>query len=151
MSTSGLVGSEKVTGWYFNVDPTLTSLAIDYVSGQVASATDHTQNDHKADGDGKYDILFEFPTSGDVFGAGETSVWKFTATGLTANSFDFLSAPAGGHGPFLVAAHVQSIGTSGGSGWITGEKADSAVPEPTTMALVAAGISAFAMKRKRFT
>jgi hypothetical protein len=51
---------------------------------------------------------------------------------LTAASFDFLSTPAGGHGPYLTAAHVQSIGAGEDSGWVT-------APEPATLGILATG------------
>jgi uncharacterized protein (TIGR03382 family) len=60
---------------------------------------------------------------------------------LVATDFQFLSAPAGGHGPFYVAAHVQGIGAEGDdSGWVT-------TPEPTTFTLAA--LAALALLRRR--
>jgi hypothetical protein len=55
-----------------------------------------------------------------------------------AESFNFLSAPDGGSGPFLTAAHVQGIGPRGDdSGWVT-------VPEPTGLALAGLGAAVLA-------
>jgi hypothetical protein len=62
---------------------------------------------------------------------------------LTASSFNFLSAPDGGHGPFYTAAHVQGIGIDGNfSGWVT-------VPEPATWALVTTGGAGLALAARR--
>lgn len=143
-----LVGSEFVTGWYLNVNPVYGSLAIAHVGGVTGSAS-YSQNAYKADGDGKYDLLITLPNAPPSarFVAGATSEWTLTAVGLTAGDFDFLSYPDGGHGPFRTAAHVQGIGTSGnGSGWVT-ESGE--VPEPGTLALIAAGILGIAARRSR--
>lgn len=139
-----LVGSEFVTGWYFNVNPVYGSLAVAHVGG-VAGSASYSQNAYKADGDGKYDLLFSFDSN--AFTAGESSVWTISAAGLKAVDFDLLSQPAGGHGPFRTAAHVQGIGTDGqGSGWIT-ESGE--IPEPGTVALVIAGILGLGARRSR--
>src|SRR6185503_10467667 len=78
-------------------------------------------NAFKADGDGKYDVLFQFSTTpGDSFTGGEQISYLITGiTGLDAMDFyRFLSLPAGGHGPFFAAGHVQAISYGEGSGWI---------------------------------
>lgn len=76
MDTEGLVDNEFVTGWYFNFDDDPTALAITYSSGTSATSVDTGSNSFQADGDGKFDILFEYPdAAGDSrFGAAETSV-----------------------------------------------------------------------------
>jgi len=142
MEDLNLTDTEFVSEWYFNLDPVLnlTNLTIDFYdvqSGTVSTGTDS----FKADGDGLYDILFSFPTSGDRFGDGESSTWTFTLDGLTANSFDFLSLPDGGHGPYPTAAHVQGI-AGGYSGWIT-------TPIPGAVWLFGAGLfGLIGMRRK---
>ena len=84
----------------------------------------------QADGDGMYDIWFDFPTANNDnrFKDGEELVWIITGNGITANSFDYLSAPGGGYGPFQSVAHVPSIlGEENNSQWIA------AVPIPATV------------------
>jgi len=150
-----LVGGEFVSGWYFNLDPILDpdslifSAASSFGGNGFDLPTIETEtNDFKADGDGLYDILFDFSTSGQGggihrFGAGET----FTVTisgipGLNAHSFQFLSMPAGGHGPFFTAAHVQGINGSD-SGWVT-------IPEPSSMLIgLGASIGAIGLVLRR--
>ncbi|MGB2936607.1 MAG: PEP-CTERM sorting domain-containing protein, partial [Phycisphaerae bacterium] len=97
------------------------------------------------DGDGNYDILVAFADGelGNRFTAGDSIHYTVTGiAGLTAGSFDFLSAPSGGHGPFLVAAHVRSIGPDEDSGWV-------ATPEPASVGLLALGLGAVAALRRR--
>jgi hypothetical protein len=76
-------------------------------------------------------------------------VFTLTEAGLTESSFNFLSTPAGGSGPFVTAAHIQSIGTGGASGWIDGAVA--AVPEPSSVLLLVSMLGGIGlMARKRF-
>jgi hypothetical protein len=95
-------------------------------------------NSYKADGDGNYDLKFDFPSAGGSrFTWGESITYRATGvTGMTASSFVALSQPAGGSGPFYVAAHVQGIGPTGNqSGWVT------RVPVPAALPLVLAGLA----------
>jgi hypothetical protein len=154
LSGSGLTDAEFVSEWYFNLnpayDPTLLTFS-DVDVSDVGSVSVQTGLDaFKADGDGKYDFLFTISTAppGDRFIAGDTLVFDIGGIGgLTALDFNYLSAPDGGHGPFLSAAHVQGIGPSNGlSGWInptTGDIPDiTEVPEPASLLLLASGIAA---------
>ena len=158
IAAGGLTGSEFVNGVYFNVDPALTVAAtnIAFVSGSSSAPTPSSiqagTNAYKADGDGFYDIMISFPTpASSRFNAGEVAL--FTITGvpsLTANSFTFLSQPAGGSGPFLAAAHIQGITTqymTGASGWVA------SVPIPAALWMFAPAITFLmtAVKRRRTT
>jgi hypothetical protein len=140
---TNLVDTEFVSNLYFNLDPAFdpTQLVFGPITkvGSFDDPSISTAVDaFKADGDGKYDLLFAFATSGagggiHRFGAGESMQLTISGiAGLVASSFNFLSAPDGGHGPYLTAAHVQSIGRAGDSGWVT-------VPEPSGVALAALG------------
>jgi len=147
MSALGLTDVEFVSEWSFNLDtaldPTQLTFAAVGINPAVPNSIDTGVDAFQADGDGKYDILFDFPTanSPDRFTAGETVIYDIDGiVGLTANSFNFLSAPAGGHGPFFAAAHVQGIGPEGeDSGWVA-PGGGAPVPEPATMLLLGSGL-----------
>jgi hypothetical protein len=139
LDNHGLVGGEFVSNWAFNLDPSLDPSML-IASGLVASSGDGFTlptistgaNHYMADGDGLYDIRFSFSLGGGSaarFGAGEKLTLTFSGIPtLTASSFNFLSFPAGGNGPFFTAAHVQGIDPGGdNSGWLT-------IPEPTSAA-----------------
>lgn len=152
-----LSGSEFVSGFYFNYNPTgsvaLGSLGFAPGSGSgfTLSANSCTGgmgcNTQKADGDGFYDIVFQFPTSaGARFEAGETFSWLISGSGLTESNFNWESEGSSGNGSFFAAAHVQGIGANGSlSGWV------GAVPEPETYALMLAGLGllGFVARRRR--
>jgi hypothetical protein len=117
ISTPGLIGSEFVSQVYFNSIIDSTDLTIDYASGQEASSVVQNPDGEKADGDGFFDVLFNYANPNRL-DAGESSVYIITATGLTAANFDSLSVNSATGYP--AAAHVQGIGEDGqGSGWIT--------------------------------
>lgn len=150
ITTAGLTSSEKISGVYFNLDPTLVPNDLSFASlnGGPGTVNDSSlqvgENQFMADGDGKYDILLSYPTSGVTFSGGDTSSFDITYTGsgtFDAASFYFLSFPAGGHGPFHAAAHVLNTSASGGSDWVAPV---SPVPLPSSLPLLAAGLFGFA-------
>jgi hypothetical protein len=155
ISNSGLTDSEFISGLYFNLNTNLgpTQLTFQLTGGNDpsgASTISTGVNQFKADGDGLYDILFSFPTTTDGrFGVGDYLVYE--ASGIptiTALDFDFVSAPAGGSGPFLAAAHVQSIGSAGASGWIRPTEFQAVtVPEAQPASLILLGAVLWCMLR----
>jgi hypothetical protein len=156
LTATDLTASEFVSGWYLNLDPALDVSSLVFSSPtKVGSFTNPaislSTNAFKADGDGKYDILLEFDVSAGVanrFTAGDSVSYTITGIAtLTADSFNFLSLPAGGHGPYIHAEHVQGIGSESLSGWVSGDELPP-IPEPATMSLLAVGSLALLRRRR---
>ena len=162
LSVTGLVQPEKVDEWDFNVDngstgnpaidPTTLAFSAPTKTGTFDDPTINTGiNAFKADGDGKYDIQFMFSTAnGHEFGAGESVMYTITGpASLTAESFSFLSQPAGGAGPFYSAAHILSIGQGGNSVWASPiSPPGTPAPEPAAIVLgLMAGCAAIGLRR----
>lgn len=149
MTTPNLSGTEFAAEWLFNLNPALdpTDLSFTVVDNADADPGTFTGvNAFRADGDGLFDIRFNFPPPPGAFAkkftAGETVIYDLTHTSaITAASFDFNSVMGGGNGTFASAAHVQGIGA--GSGWI-GNSAQT--PEPTTAWLVGLGLLGLAAR-----
>jgi len=112
----------------------------------------YTQDYHKADGDGYFDIMLSFATSDGLptrFTTGDAVVFTLIGAGLTSANFNFMSVELGGEGTYQVAAHVQSL-TGGDSTWI-GDGYNH-IPEPTTMLLFGTGLLglSFIARKKNF-
>lgn len=155
LDAAGLTGSENVHSAYFNLDPLLSSTQLSFShlaasTGPAADGITASANCCKADGDGKYDVRFTFP-SGSGFDAAETVVYDIVYAGagtLNAMSFNFLSAPGGGHGPFYAAAHVQNTsGFGSGEGWIA--PVATPVPEPDTWLMMLSALGFIVLRRRR--
>lgn len=153
LANVNLSGSEDVDQFYLNLNPNYSPNSLSFSAwggsgGFDTPAVSLGLNAFKADGDGKYDILFNFSTGGsdaNRFTANESLVCLISGIpGLTASDFAYLSQPAGGAGPFYAAAHIQRIGTGSLSGWVSATDVGSPapVPEPqpaTLLGLAAAG------------
>jgi len=159
MQATNLTGTEFISGWYFNLDPIYNPASISLSATNTSALTGWSATAGtdccKADGDGNFDIQFSFLNND--FTAGESASYLISLAGITANSFDFLSA-SGGNSPngLKTAAHIQSIGPTGAnSGWITGGGGGTPpetppVPEPSTFLLLGGGLLGLYGLRKRF-
>lgn len=168
LTATNLTGTEFVTKWTFNLNPTISPANITFSApaktGSFANPTiSKTVNAFSAGPDGNYDIEFSFATSNagggtQRFGVGEAAEYTITglgtAAGLIASDFAFKSQNGnqGVGGPFYSAAHVQGIGAGGNdSGWVTIQPGfdpfGNPVPEPTTLALVALSMGCGIIRR----
>jgi hypothetical protein len=144
LDATNLTGTEFAASWYFNLNPSLdpASLTFSFVSNPTALGLNniHTGvNAFKADGDGHYDILLDFPpppgSFAQKFTAGETVILDIQRVGgLTVADFLFESVQSSGNGTYVSAAHVQGL-SGGGSAWI-GTPPTAAIPEPPLVAAV---------------
>jgi hypothetical protein len=152
LQTVNLTDNEFLFEWLFNLDPSLDPTALLFSTpAKTGAFTDPTINlgvdSFKADGDGFFDIKIEFNNTDGAptrFGVGDAI--EYTITGiptLTAHSFAFFSESGGGQGEYPTAAHVGGIGPDDAdSGWVS-------VPEPATLAILAAGVLSVAPRRRR--
>lgn len=153
-----LINHEFVSEWVMNLDPELDPARLVFSSpaqtGSFVLPTIQTGTDRfKADGDGWYDIQFQFSTSDNEpdalrFTSGDKLSYLVTLAGgepgvLDENSFHVLSRPGGGSGPFYTAAHIQATGyCCGGSAWIAN------VPEPCSTLLGGFGLLVLLRRRR---
>ena len=139
LTVSGGVGIAEVTQVYLNVADGITGLGNGAFSGSGPSGTvtyAPVTPPIRADGSGLYDILIDFPTSGNTFDASESVTVQFTAAGLVASSFNDWSTLEldSTTGPYLAAAKFQSTGDGSQSDWV------GAVPIPAAVWLFGSGL-----------
>jgi hypothetical protein len=147
MDATGLSNQEFVSAWYVNFNPSLSATGLNF--SIIQNPTQLTvvdigkgTNAFKADGDGFFDILFDFPPPPGSFAAKFTDGEKVIvdvsrAGGLSIADFLYQSVngPANNNA-YFTAAHVQGIGND--SGWVGARTA--VIPEPSTYALCAGGL-----------
>ena len=159
-----LSGDDFLSNLYLNLDPSydaadLADVEFAYVSGVEADSIAIGIDDYQADGDGLYDVLIDFANdAAGRFDGADSVIYMITCSacsGFGASSFEFLSAPNGGTGPFFAAGHIQSTGAKGeDSTWVAADDATGGpglpVPEPGSLVLLGSAIFASALRwRKR--
>lgn len=140
-------------GLFFNLNPNDNPSALDFTlvssNGNFGPIISTGENDFKADGDGYYDVQFDF--SGDFSTEAEIAYLITGITNLTAADFAYQSFEAnnGESGPFYAAAKVQGIPGGGNSTFLEPGKGPitTPVPEPSPSILLAGGFSLFGVAR----
>lgn len=158
-ATASMTGLEKIIRFYFNFSDTLTLADLDFSAPIINSGSFTVPtigvgvNSFKADGDGRYDVLLSFDTSGGLssyFGAGDSLSYTLNYTGsgtMTDASFAFFSQQAGLWGPYYAAALIQATPDGGlGGAWIA---ATTVVPEPAAAAMLIAGLAVLGLRQRR--
>lgn len=146
-------GSGASGGLYFDINPndTVTDLHFTLVSETANFGTiiSTGEDAFKADGDGEYDIQFDFADQ--TFSVDSSFTYEITGiSSLTAADFAYLSTPAGGQGPFYAAAKIQGL-ANGNSTYLepSGGPENLVVPEPTPLVLLASGVALFFAQTSR--
>lgn len=150
---ANLSSGEFIDNFYFNLDPNLhpiNDLSISTPYAPELSGWVRGPDCCKADGDGFYDVQLNFYNSGaNRFDATDIVTVYLIGNGITASSFDYLSAPGGGKGPFLAASHVQGTGAGNqDSGWIAPSNGTTQIPAPASMLLLGIGLLGLGFARK---
>jgi hypothetical protein len=157
--------NEKVGAWYFNTAANISGFTVtgySVLSGAVAAPTflygyNSTTGTFKADGDGYFDLVLTFNTNaGPAFEDGEKISFHLNFAGITASTFDAGSLPSGnGTGPFDSVLHLQGVGATGASIWVSGsgttdpgDDGGHPVPEPSLAILVALGLAGVHFRRR---
>jgi len=160
LSVDGSLPSGQFIGeWYFNYNGDASSLSIDDNGGGATTTTIGQLNDgYQADGDGLYDLWFNFdPQGNNKLTAGESM--NYTIYGVTSSDFYLLAAPGtGSNGPFYAATKLQgiscdtNIAACAAQGGTTSTWAAGVVPEPvsSTLFIVGAATLGFRRFRKKF-
>jgi hypothetical protein len=159
---ANLQSSQFVRDWYFNLNPefdstelTITRNTPDGGNAPIAS-TSTGNNLQKADGDGFYDLLFEFPTAeGSTFNGTETAIFTLSLSSGNILEDDFSYKSVGSNSGYSAAAHIQGIPITGStetdSTWVVpGGEGVSNVPIPPTVFLLGAGLIGLVGLRRKF-
>lgn len=176
LDATSLTGTQFVSEFYFNTED-FEELTFDNRSPSVAHATWSSETDtvgdtNKADGTGGYfDHFVSFDTGeGEDFNrlsAGESLTFRITAADGSISLSQLLGLSKEKNKPgfegYMVAAHIQNIGSAGDSGWMACKvncqpfggvaPPPSNIPLPAGLPLLATGLAGlgFFIRRRRKT
>ena len=172
ISVAPTVGTADLARAYFNINPAYTlpsgwgvdrwpvqvgdwTITRTDASGNLAwTAVGLGRDNYRADGDGIYDLLFDFPpppgNNKHRLSAGESVTYLIEYAGLTALDFFHLAEVGGPHGPFYTALHFINTGPYGhGRAWVAGTATP--VPLPGALVLLGSALLAGWPLRRRLT
>lgn len=157
--TNNITSAENIGAFYFNYSGDQSGLMWTAVDTSASTPAIGTAGSYQADGDGLYDIVFNFPPppgGSAKFQAGESVIYNISGTGLSASGFYELATPGTSDvGPFYAVAKLGGIpcgdtsdpncqqGTT--SAWSSG----TIVPEPVSSTLFIVGACALGFRRFR--
>ena len=143
-------GNGASGGLFFNLNTNLNVAGLNFTlvseTADFGTMISTGEGAFKADGDGLYNIQFDFSTH--AFSVDSSFTYELTLTGgdLTAADFEQLSEPATGdtQGPFYAAAKIMGLG--GGNGGSTYIEPGSGyviipAPEPASTGILATGLA----------
>jgi hypothetical protein len=115
----------RLTEWYLNFNPSKTVSKLSFSAVNTSDVflwgANTGVNAFKADGDGTYDIRFQFSSFINPFDSSDTLKFRISSrdgADLNPEDFDYVSV-GGAKGGFHTAAQVQMGGICGGStGWL---------------------------------
>jgi hypothetical protein len=151
ISNLSLTASESVDSIYFNFSPLLDSRSLTLDCFNHGGDVDRPfvslgRDSFKADGSGRYDIMFSFTKGGTIWNRfTENDFISFDISGipnLNSSDFEYPSAKPGQAGPFTAAAHISRIGRCLETGWISASVPIpiTSVPEPSASLLLSFGL-----------